>query len=124
MHRTEQVSRVIVAPKSLSLVIWCQKYSTLSTGLNAGLQVLLFSTMTRALDVIEDYLQWRGWSWLRLDGGTSSADRGDLVNDFNSPGIDQGSVLKGVDHSISCERPRCPHLWRHHVGCILLQCLT
>ncbi|KAK9839162.1 hypothetical protein WJX74_010778 [Apatococcus lobatus] len=59
-------------------------------------KVLLFSTMTRALDVIEDYLEWRGFSWLRLDGGTSSADRGDLVNDFSNPGSDKFIFLLSV----------------------------
>lgn len=50
------------------------------------IQVLLFSTMTRALDVVEDYLDWRGFEHLRLDGAVSSADRGDLVQRFNAPG--------------------------------------
>lgn len=49
-------------------------------------QVLLFSTMTRVLDVVEDYLDWRGFEHLRLDGAVSSADRGDLVKRFNAPG--------------------------------------
>ena len=50
------------------------------------LQVLLFSTMTRALDVLEDYLDWRGFEHLRLDGGVSTAERGHLVQKFNAPG--------------------------------------
>jgi hypothetical protein len=44
--------------------------------------------MTRALDVIEDYLEWRGLSFLRLDGDTSSAERGELVAEFNDPASD------------------------------------
>eukprot|EP00198_Chlamydomonas_reinhardtii_P014216 XP_001703553.1 SWI2/SNF2-like protein [Chlamydomonas reinhardtii] len=48
-------------------------------------QVLLFSTMTRALDVIEEYLDWRGFEFARLDGGTAAAERGQLIADFNSP---------------------------------------
>ncbi|KAL0021938.1 hypothetical protein WJX79_009166 [Trebouxia sp. C0005] len=52
----------------------------------AGHKVLLFSTMTRVLDVLEDYLDWRGFEHLRLDGAVSSADRGDLVQRFNAPG--------------------------------------
>ena len=50
------------------------------------MQVLLFSTMTRVLDVLEDYLDWRGFHHLRLDGNVSSADRGELVEKFNKPG--------------------------------------
>lgn len=42
--------------------------------------------MTRVLDVLEDYLDWRGFEHLRLDGAVSSADRGDLVHKFNEPG--------------------------------------
>ena len=42
--------------------------------------------MTRVLDVLEDYLDWRGFEHLRLDGAVSSADRGDLVHQFNKPG--------------------------------------
>lgn len=49
-------------------------------------KVLLFSTMTRALDVVEDHLAWRGWEYLRLDGGVSAAQRGELVDRFNDPG--------------------------------------
>lgn len=49
-------------------------------------QVLLFSTMTRVLDVLEDYLDWRGCEHLRLDGAVSSAERGDLVKQFNASG--------------------------------------
>ncbi|KAK9820162.1 hypothetical protein WJX72_006943 [[Myrmecia] bisecta] len=51
----------------------------------AGHKVLLFSTMTRLLDILEDYLGWRGFDYLRLDGATSAAERGQLVDDFNAP---------------------------------------
>lgn len=50
------------------------------------LQVLLFSTMTRALDCIEEYLAWKGWEFLRLDGSSLAAERGELVSRFNDPG--------------------------------------
>ncbi len=33
-----------------------------------GSRVLLFSQMTRMLDILEDYCQWRGHSYYRLDG--------------------------------------------------------
>jgi hypothetical protein len=42
--------------------------------------------MTRALDVVEDYLAWRAFPCLRMDGGTAAAERGDLVARFNDPG--------------------------------------
>ena len=56
--------------------------------------------MTRVLDVIEDYLEWRGFSWLRLDGGTSSADRGELVQDFNDPGASSDPVADCSTNSL------------------------
>lgn len=50
-----------------------------------GHKVLLFCTMTRLLDVLEEYLDWRGFPHLRLDGGTGAQDRADAVNRFNDP---------------------------------------
>ena len=35
--------------------------------------------MTRLLDVLEEHLDWRGITHLRLDGATPSAERGSLV---------------------------------------------
>lgn len=49
-------------------------------------QVLLFSTMTRLLDVMEDYLCWKQYKYLRLDGHTAGGDRGALIEKFNEPG--------------------------------------
>ena len=51
----------------------------------AGHKILIFCTMTRLLDVLEGYLEWRGLGFLRLDGSTSSDDRGALVDEFNAP---------------------------------------
>ncbi|EFJ44876.1 hypothetical protein VOLCADRAFT_30537, partial [Volvox carteri f. nagariensis] len=51
-------------------------------------KVLLFATMTRALDLVEEYLEWRGFEWARLDGSTAAAERGALIADFNRPDSD------------------------------------
>ncbi|GIL43611.1 hypothetical protein Vafri_1303, partial [Volvox africanus] len=48
-------------------------------------KVLLFATMTRALDLVEEYLEWRGFEWARLDGSTAALERGELIADFNRP---------------------------------------
>ncbi|KAK9757316.1 hypothetical protein RND81_01G155700 [Saponaria officinalis] len=48
-------------------------------------RVLFFSTMTRLLDVMEDYLVWKQYRYLRLDGHTSGQDRGALIEKFNQP---------------------------------------
>ncbi|XP_059665229.1 chromatin structure-remodeling complex protein SYD [Cornus florida] len=51
-----------------------------------GHRVLFFSTMTRLLDVMEDYLYWKQYPYLRLDGHTSGGERGALIDKFNKPG--------------------------------------
>ncbi|XP_020090033.1 chromatin structure-remodeling complex protein SYD isoform X2 [Ananas comosus] len=49
-------------------------------------RILLFSTMTRLLDVMEEYLTWKQYKYLRLDGHTSGLERGALIEEFNRPG--------------------------------------
>ena len=54
-----------------------------------GHRVLLFTQMTRVLDLLEDYLQHLGQGlgeYLRLDGGTKTEDRARLIQHFNSGG--------------------------------------
>ncbi|XP_019450810.1 PREDICTED: chromatin structure-remodeling complex protein SYD-like [Lupinus angustifolius] len=46
-------------------------------------RVLFFSTMTRLLDVMEEYLTLKQYRYLRLDGHTSGGDRGALIDLFN-----------------------------------------
>ena len=50
-----------------------------------GHRVLLFSQMTRALDVLGDFLDLRGHRHLRLDGSTKTEDRARLLSEFNAP---------------------------------------
>jgi DNA helicase INO80 len=45
-----------------------------------GHRCLVYSQMTRMLDVLERYLHWRGLRYLRLDGSTALGDRRDLVH--------------------------------------------
>lgn len=49
-------------------------------------RVLLFCQMTQLMTIMEDYLNWRGFMYLRLDGTTKAEDRGDLLKKFNDPG--------------------------------------
>ncbi|GAV64761.1 SNF2_N domain-containing protein/Helicase_C domain-containing protein [Cephalotus follicularis] len=53
-----------------------------------GHRVLLFSTMTKLLDILEEYLQWRRLLYRRIDGTTSLEDRESAIVDFNSPNSD------------------------------------
>lgn len=48
-------------------------------------RILIFCTMTKLLDVMEEYMEWRGWCYVRLDGGTNAQERGALVDQFNAP---------------------------------------
>ncbi|KAL5200095.1 hypothetical protein ABZP36_021298 [Zizania latifolia] len=54
----------------------------------SGHRVLLFSTMTKLLDILEDYLQWRQLVYRRIDGTTSLEDRESAIVDFNRPNSD------------------------------------
>jgi len=45
---------------------------------------LIFTQMSRMLDVLETFLCWHGHSYLRLDGGTPPGDRQRLMDRFNS----------------------------------------
>lgn len=48
-------------------------------------RVLMFFQMTQIMDIAEDYLRWRGYAYLRLDGSIKAEDRGDLLKKFNAP---------------------------------------
>ncbi|XP_017755570.1 PREDICTED: lymphoid-specific helicase-like [Eufriesea mexicana] len=49
-----------------------------------GHRVLLFTTMTMILDIIEDYLSLRNYKYIRLDGTTKLIDRKERIEDFNT----------------------------------------
>merc|ERR1712115_733705 len=54
----------------------------------SGHRVLLFCQMTALMTILEDYLNWKGHKYLRLDGTTKSDDRGDMLADFNQKDSD------------------------------------
>ncbi|XP_066256953.1 ATP-dependent helicase brm-like isoform X2 [Euwallacea similis] len=47
-------------------------------------RVLLFCQMTQLMTIMEDYLSYRGFAYLRLDGTTKAEDRGELLKKFNA----------------------------------------
>ncbi|XP_059607838.1 ATP-dependent helicase brm isoform X2 [Phlebotomus argentipes] len=51
-------------------------------------RVLLFCQMTQCMTIIEDYLGWRQFLYLRLDGTTKAEERGDLLKKFNAKDSD------------------------------------
>ncbi|KAF5207930.1 Iswi chromatin-remodeling complex atpase chr11 [Thalictrum thalictroides] len=52
-------------------------------------RVLIFSQMTRLLDILEDYLMFRGHRYCRIDGQTGGEDRDASIDAFNQPGSDK-----------------------------------
>uniref|UniRef100_A0A175YQL1 Uncharacterized protein n=1 Tax=Daucus carota subsp. sativus TaxID=79200 RepID=A0A175YQL1_DAUCS len=52
---------------------------------SAGHRVLLFSQMTRLMDILGVYLELHGFKFLRLDGSTKTDERGTLLKQFNAP---------------------------------------
>uniref|UniRef100_A0A1B6LR13 Chromatin-remodeling complex ATPase chain Iswi n=1 Tax=Graphocephala atropunctata TaxID=36148 RepID=A0A1B6LR13_9HEMI len=48
-----------------------------------GSRVLIFSQMTRMIDILEDYCFWRGYQYCRLDGQTPHEDRQRQINEYN-----------------------------------------
>lgn len=51
---------------------------------NGGHRVLLYFQMTKMIDLMEEYLTYRNYKYLRLDGSTKLEDRRDTVHDFQT----------------------------------------
>ncbi|WZZ30968.1 hypothetical protein YC2023_014369 [Brassica napus] len=49
-------------------------------------RVLIFSQMTRLLDILEDYLMYRGYQYCRIDGNTGGDERDASIEAYNKPG--------------------------------------
>ncbi|KAH9298985.1 hypothetical protein KI387_030667, partial [Taxus chinensis] len=47
-------------------------------------RVLLFAQMTKMLNILEDYMNYRKYRYLRLDGSSTIMDRRDMVRDFQN----------------------------------------
>ncbi|KAL5228433.1 hypothetical protein ABZP36_016698 [Zizania latifolia] len=52
-------------------------------------RVLIFSQMTRLLDILEDYLMYKGYQYCRIDGNTGGEDRDASIEAFNKPGSEK-----------------------------------
>ncbi|KAI7864350.1 SNF2 family N-terminal domain-containing protein [Spinellus fusiger] len=50
-----------------------------------GHRVLIFFQMTQIMSIMEDFLSYRGFNYLRLDGSTKADDRSELLRRFNAP---------------------------------------
>ncbi|GBG88593.1 hypothetical protein CBR_g48123 [Chara braunii] len=52
-------------------------------------RVLIFSQMTRLLDILEDYCMLRRYQYCRIDGNTSGDDRESSIEEFNREGSEK-----------------------------------
>ena len=50
-----------------------------------GSRVLIFSQMTRMLDILEDYCRYREYDYCRIDGSTKHDERELAMDEFNAP---------------------------------------
>lgn len=54
-----------------------------------GSRVLIFSQMSRVLDIMEDYSVMRGYQYCRIDGSTAHEDRIQAIDDYNKEGSEK-----------------------------------
>jgi helicase SWR1 len=80
--------KTITFPDVSLLQYDCGKLQSLSELLlerkAGGHRVLIFTQMTRVLNILEQWLSWHGWLYLRLDGSTTIEDRQYITERFNA----------------------------------------
>ena len=80
MSEDETMQRLVAASGKLMLLD--KLLAKLKAG---GNRVLVFSQSTRLLDILEDYLFWRQYTYERIDGSTGSQERRSALERFNRP---------------------------------------
>ncbi|MGH0120260.1 UNVERIFIED_CONTAM: hypothetical protein FKN15_060668 [Acipenser sinensis] len=60
---------------------------------DGGHRVLIFSQMTKMLDLLEDFLEHEGYKYERIDGGITGGMRQEAIDRFNAPGAPQFCFL-------------------------------
>ncbi|XP_061602387.1 chromatin-remodeling ATPase INO80 isoform X2 [Cololabis saira] len=75
-------------PDKESLITESGKLHTLDILLSRlkaqGHRVLIYSQMTRMIDLLEEYMVYRNHTYIRLDGSSKISERRDMVADFQS----------------------------------------
>ncbi|MCQ2817816.1 MAG: SNF2-related protein, partial [archaeon] len=78
----------IELPTCDKLISDCAKLKKLDELLNRlfaeGHRVLIFAQMTKLLDILEDYMSKKKFTYFRMDGSTQIADRRDMINEFQT----------------------------------------
>lgn len=54
-----------------------------------GSRVLIFSQMSRLLDILEDYCVFREYNYCRIDGSTAHEERIAAIDEYNKPGSEK-----------------------------------
>uniref|UniRef100_A0A4W4DXB8 DNA helicase n=1 Tax=Electrophorus electricus TaxID=8005 RepID=A0A4W4DXB8_ELEEL len=75
----EQGHRVLVFSQRRATTCWCSLRYT--------------HTMTKMLDLLEDFLDYEGYKYERIDGGITGALRQEAIDRFNAPGAVQFCFL-------------------------------
>jgi SNF2 family DNA or RNA helicase len=82
---------LIIQDKDLyveNLVATCGKFQLLRRMLKRlrenGHKVLIFSQMTRMLDILEDFMDLEGYDYCRIDGTTKQEERQERIAVFNN----------------------------------------
>lgn len=98
-----------------------------------GSRVLIFSQMTRLLDILEDYMLYRGYKYARIDGSTGGEDRENAIEAYNKPNSELFAFLLSTrccerDDSCVCARVcvrvvrACAHVVRVWCVCVRVVC--
>ncbi|CAI9101311.1 OLC1v1038604C1 [Oldenlandia corymbosa var. corymbosa] len=59
---------------------------------NSGHRVLIFSQMTKTLDILQDFLEWRKYSYERLDGSVRAEERFAAIRSFSQMNVGESST--------------------------------
>lgn len=86
LYNASSLKKCIIPPKRI-IEDDCGKLQVLSKLLHKlyieGHRCIIFTQMSKMLDVLEAFINYRGYNYLRLDGSTKVEDRQKLVNRFN-----------------------------------------
>ena len=77
VHLVENSAKLMVVDKLLPKLM------------EQGSRVLIFSQMSRILDILEDYSWFRGWKYCRIDGNTPHEDRDRQIQEYNAEGSEK-----------------------------------
>jgi SNF2 family DNA or RNA helicase len=88
-NATQYIDRLMVARRAS----WCSSTSCCRACFEGKHKVLIFSQMIRVLDLLQIYLNARGYKYERLDGGVRGQDRQSAIDRFCKPESDDASCF-------------------------------